>query len=323
MLGRNFLCFALAYFVCLSCSAQTATLQEGFAGSWMMRLGTRTLLTLDLHEEGGHLEGSLERPAHMAIAGNTIFSNLRGETRHDLLREVTSTPGALLFQVTDLTDTSAVTRYTLTLHGDTATLAEADGPPDEPLHLQRVSGPATVSTDWEPNRTYSADDTETNSTLMKALYDEDQRVRTAEPIDWKVVNKSDEQRRGETRRLLSDGSLHTGADYEEAAFIFQHSSTADDYLLAHTLAMVAISKGDSTAIWIATATLDRYLQSIGQKQIYGTQFRNLKDVGWTQEPFNKQLVSDPLREQLGTQTQSVDEQRLKWLSHQPQPNQSK
>jgi hypothetical protein len=324
MFVRIVLSAALASITCLSCSAQTINSPSVYAGSWVVHLGTRTLLMLNLHGEGDHIQGSLDRPAHMADEGNTIFANLRGGIRHDLLRNVKTAPGELLFQVTDLTDDTAITKYELKLSGDTATLSEADALPSRPLHLQRVSGPVILSTDWEPNRTYSDDDdTDTNSTVMKALYDEDQRVRTGQTTVGPAVTKTDEQRRVETRKLLADGSLHTGIDYEEAAIIFQHGTTADDYLLAHTLAMVATSKGDPTAIWIAAATLDRYLRSIGQKQIYGTQIGKPGNADWTQEPFNKQLISESLREQLGVQPQSVNEERLKWIRSQSQSGQSK
>ena len=87
------------------------------------------------------------------------------------------------------------------------------------------------------------------------------------------MGAQDEQRRGAVAELLKQGKLHTGEDFEHAAFIFQHGGTPDDYLLAHTLAMVAVARGRSTAIWIAAATLDRYLQNIKQPQIYGTQFK--------------------------------------------------
>ena len=72
--------------------------------------------------------------------------------------------------------------------------------------------------------------------------------------------------------LLAAGALHTADDYRKAAFVFQHGDRSDDYLLAHTLALVAVAKGDQGAAWIAAATLDRYLQSVRQPQIYGTQY---------------------------------------------------
>ncbi len=110
-------------------------------------------------------------------------------------------------------------------------------------------------------------------------------------------------------KLLSEGALHTSDDFIDAAFIFQHGDTPDDYLLAHTLDMVAVAKGNSGALWIGTATLDRYLQSIGQKQIYGTQFKTLQGTPVTQEPYNKTLISDALRKQLGVPSLQAQEKQ--------------
>jgi hypothetical protein len=135
---------------------------------------------------------------------------------------------------------------------------------------------------------------------MAQIYDDDQRVRRGNPekIDWKVVGAADEQRRASVKRLLLQGKLHTGEDFNKAAFIFQHGGTPDDYLLAHTLAMVAVARGDSTALWIAGATLDRYLMSIKQPQIYGTQYSWNNQEPTTQDSYNRALISDALREAL-------------------------
>jgi hypothetical protein len=63
-------------------------------------------------------------------------------------------------------------------------------------------------------------------------------------------------------------------------------------------------------VWIATATLDRYLQSRGQPQIYGTQFRTNDRQPTTQDPYNRTLISDALRRELGVPVQSAqDKQR--------------
>jgi hypothetical protein len=167
-----------------------------------------------------------------------------------------------------------------------------------------------VANDWEPNRLYVPGDSDTSNAGMKAIFDDDQRVRTTKNIDWNSVSKTDADRRQQTRKLLADGALHTGKDYEEAAFVFQHGDSAQDYLLAHTLAMVAVSKGDSTAIWIAAATLDRYLQKIDQKQVFGTQFLSDPKSRWTQDPYDRQLISDALRKQLGVPPQDIQNRQL-------------
>jgi hypothetical protein len=145
---------------------------------------------------------------------------------------------------------------------------------------------------------------------MTSLFEADQAARTgAEKIQWEVVAKQDLLRRERTRELLAASALHSGDDFWHAAFIFQHGGDAADYLLAHTLATVAIARGRPDATWIAAATLDRYLQKIGQKQIYGTQFLNKGDDATTQEPYDRTLISNALREALGVPPQAEQERR--------------
>ena len=88
----------------------------------------------------------------------------------------------------------------------------------------------------------------------------------------------------------------------------------DDYLMAHTLSMIAVAKGDSSALWIATATLDRYLQSTGKPQIYGTQFKPGKEA--SQEPFNRKLISDSLRHEMGVPSLAAQQEQYKILMEQ-------
>ena len=76
---------------------------------------------------------------------------------------------------------------------------------------------------------------------------------------------------------------------------FEAALEPRDYLFAHTLALVALAKGDRSASWIASASLDRYLHSIGRPQIFGTGFgADGKDQG----AFDRGLVSDALRREL-------------------------
>ncbi|MBU1378400.1 MAG: hypothetical protein KKE02_06050 [Alphaproteobacteria bacterium] len=137
---------------------------------------------------------------------------------------------------------------------------------------------------------------------MQRIFQEDQADRKAPvgTIDWKVIRPRDEQRRLATRKLLADGALRTADDFHAAAFVFQHGHEDDDYLLAHTLAMIAVAKGRKESLWIASATLDRYLVQVGKPQVYGTQFSGSKVTGgWTQEPYNRDLISDSIRVELG------------------------
>lgn len=160
---------------------------------------------------------------------------------------------------------------------------------------------------------------------MLRLFSEDQADRKAGPaIDWNVVAPRDAARREATRRLLEAGALSTAEDYRAAAFVFQHGEKASDYLLAHTLAMVAVGKGDAKSLWIASATLDRYLQKMGQPQIYGTQYLMNEANGgkWGQEPYDRTLVSDALRRELGVPDQAAQLERLRTFPT-PRPSPAK
>ena len=135
---------------------------------------------------------------------------------------------------------------------------------------------------------------------MTAISDADQADRSdPAKIDWTVVGPRDEARKARTKALVDAGKLHSANDFYHAAFVFQHGSKPDDFLLAHTFSVIAAALGRKDATWIAAATLDRYLQKIGQKQIYGTQFSTKDKSPMTQEPYDRELVSDALRAALG------------------------
>lgn len=148
---------------------------------------------------------------------------------------------------------------------------------------------------------------------MQRLFDQDQADRQ-HPVNSKAegmnIYREDTARRVAAHKLLDAGALHTAQDFENAAFIFQHGDSADDYLLAHTLATIALAKGSPSAIWIVTATLDRYLNKIGQPQIYGTQYNKNRDASWTQEPYNHELISDALRKDLLVPTFTEQQKQL-------------
>ena len=111
--------------------------------------------------------------------------------------------------------------------------------------------------------------------------------------------------------MLDSGKLRSGDDFYHAAFMFQHGEQPDDYMMAHTLATIANGRGSRDATWIAAATLDRYLQNIGQRQIYGTQYRSTADGGLTQDACDKTLMSDALRAAMGVPPLAEQEQQRK------------
>jgi len=122
---------------------------------------------------------------------------------------------------------------------------------------------------------------------LRKIYDEDQKDRNDV--------EGDARRRAQVRELVADDKVQTGEDYYYAGFIFQHGQKPEDYLYAHVLAVTALGKGFTPAKWLSAASLDRYLRSIKQPQIFGTQFGSLFDDG-DLEPYNKELLSDKTRE---------------------------
>lgn len=158
-------------------------------------------------------------------------------------------------------------------------------------------------------------DPPTDNPELQRMFAEDQAARQADrsEIDWKKVTLEDAARRERVKRLLDEGAVRTGLDYWHAAFIFQHGSKPDDFLLAHVLACASMSKGYEPARWIAAASLDRYLGNIGQPQIYGTQYLMDTAGQWGQGSYNSELISDQLRAIFGVPTRAEQEAKVQEL----------
>ena len=137
---------------------------------------------------------------------------------------------------------------------------------------------------------------------MRKVYEEDQENRSDAAGDAK--------RRAEVKQLISKGAVQSAEDYYYAAFIFQHGQKPSDYLYAHILAVTAVDKGLHNAIWLSAATLDRYLHSIQQSQVFGTQFGNSHGNQDDQEPYDRELLSDALRAQWCVASESTQAQIL-------------
>ena len=183
---------------------------------------------------------------------------------------------------------------------------------------------------------------------LRALYVEDQRdrgVALAEDgvsmlpkdqadklpsYDWeKDIPKRDEARREQARTLLAKTG-HNGEDYYYAAFLFQHGQKAEDYLFAHILATESVALGYSRAKWISATTLDRYLEQIGQKQVFGTQYvgenyayylehQQARDVDekfkaltsqQTLQPYAPQMIPDSIRTDFCVPPLAMQEQHI-------------
>lgn len=132
-------------------------------------------------------------------------------------------------------------------------------------------------------------------------------------------------RRAEIRKLLEEGKITSGEDFSDAALIFQHGQTPEEFLFAHVLAVEALIRGGSADKWIAAATLDRYLQSVNRPQVFGTQYPADKAAGntpkpqvdphvWnvqrTQQPYDAKLLPDSVRQDFCVPDVSQQEKNL-------------
>jgi len=171
---------------------------------------------------------------------------------------------------------------------------------------------------WQVDRGYVPDMVRSTNDTMTAIFKADQADRLDPAhIDWKVVSPADRTRREQTQTLLDNGRLSSGEDFYHAAFVFQHGDKPDDFMRAHALAMIAIARGRPDATWIGAATLDRYLQSSGRPQIYGTQFTR-PATEFTQEPYQRGLLSDAIRKASNVPPLAAQEtQRAAWDRRMP------
>ncbi len=279
------------------------------AGSWTLTLGPKTFLVLSIAVEPGTagVGGSLSRPLHFQTADSWSFADVHGGVTTEPIASPACDAGVLTFATGSKDD---LIHYRMERGSASQVHLQVVEIPLPPLVLTRAAGKAAVSDVWEQGKTYTPDDGVASSAVMKAIFAEDQRAREpGSKIDWVVVKPADEVRRQKTVELLRKGELHTADDYLWASFVFQHGDTPDDYLMAHTLALVALRKGDRQAVWMTTATMDRYLQSIGKAQIFGTQFNTPDGRPTTMEPYDRTLISDALRHELEVPVQASQEER--------------
>lgn len=122
-----------------------------------------------------------------------------------------------------------------------------------------------------------------DSEELARIYEEDQSDRKPSPgqqIDWNIVKPRDKAREAKVKEFYATDQLKSGKDYHRAAMVLQHADNPEDYLLAHELCVIAIYKGVD-ARWLAAASEDRFLRSIGRPQRFGTQSGKTGDSPWS------------------------------------------
>jgi hypothetical protein len=113
-----------------------------------------------------------------------------------------------------------------------------------------------------------------DNVALSQIYLDDQADRQppdGQSINWKIVTPRDDDRKMRVMKFFKDGNIITGLDFYHAAMILHHAGSTADVLLAHDFCVTAIAKGVNDAKWLAAASEDRFLISIGHKQRFGTQ----------------------------------------------------
>ncbi len=304
---RTFMTFALFLAACSLSTAQSPTPNR----QWVLTLGDRTLLILSINPTSSQsrpVSGSLARPRHFQTSDASSFSHISGPIEIAPIVNSAWKGSALSITIKNPSDPDDKDIFLMTFKDGAHAQLQYDGFPLPPMDLTRAEGVSLVSTDWDKDKIYSPDDGRPPNPEMKRIFEEDQRVcQPGKKIDWTPVNKSDVERRQAVTKLLNVGLLHTGEDFQRAAFVFQHGSTPDDYLFAHTLAFVALKKG--------SVDRDRRLRPLLTVHQTAADLRYsipyTQNQPTSQNPYNRVLISDSFRRQLGVPTQAAQDAQRK------------
>jgi hypothetical protein len=118
---------------------------------------------------------------------------------------------------------------------------------------------------------------ETDNLRLQELFEADQKDRSRvydSDAAVQALQKRDSERRQTVIDMIRAGGVNTANDLYHASVIFMHGVSTRDYLIAHRLSTVAATMGHRPSRWLCAASLDRLLMTVGQPQVYGTQFEH-------------------------------------------------
>lgn len=284
-----------AFVLAAAASVLVPDMPDTMAGTWDMKAGDTIIFRLHISQDAKAPTATWDRPEHFETDGEN-FSSIRGQPVRRTASGVRMAKGDIELRFDDPAPHSRPDVFRL--HRVDATHLRVTYENFEPFDFVRAAPETEKLGPWDQGRTYVRPIARSTSAEMTAIFEADQNDRKAEKIDWSQVSAADGRRRARTQELLDSDALQSGEDFYHAAFVFQHGDLADDILKAHVLATIAVARGKPAAVWIASATLDRYLQRIGQPQVLGTQFRLPEGGPVTQEPYDKALIPDSMRKAL-------------------------
>lgn len=296
-------------FVTLIMLVATPVLSADYSGIWALQAGDRTIFRFEIARTSAGWAAVWVKPVHFQTDFES-FSRVIGPVQRRVAEHVRELKNGLELSFDDPAPNAIPDVFCIEAVDATHVRATFIGANFEPLLLVAEAKDAPLGP-WDPTQVYTRLIDRPTNAEMTSIFDADQKDRANSPIDWKIVAPADRLRQARTRALLDSGALHSGTDYEHAAFVFQHGAGPEDFLMAHILATVAVARGNPAATWIAAATLDRYLQNIGRPQIFGTQFSTKAGNQASQEPFARMLLPDALRQAMKVPPLSEQEEQRK------------
>lgn len=159
----------------------------------------------------------------------------------------------------------------------------------------------------------------TKSAELQVLLNQDQADREGFNTKHFSPNKNimlrDRERRKRAASLYAEGCLKSSADYYAAAMIFQHGEVPDHYYQAYHWAKMAAEKGNQDGMKLAAMAYDRYLVSIGEKQLFATQYSmyDMKKQCYCMDPVDVRYT-DASRKKYSLQTIKEKYRQLKQLN---------
>lgn len=284
-------------------------------GDWIFKAGDTSLFRFGVHASPQGLKATWDRPQDFDFDKEN-FTNVTGPVIRRTAIKVQPVGDDLELTFDDPRPGATPDIFRLHCLADGQVSAMYQGVAFEPFLLGRAVPGKDALGPWTAGGIYRQKMDYPTNAEMSAIFKADQDDRRRPNIDWSVVGPADAKRKARTQELLDAGALHSGDDFYHAAFLFQHGDGPGDYLKAHLLAMIAAARGKPKAVWIASATLDRYLQSIGKPQVLGTQYSIPRGGAVTQEPYDKALVSDALRQALRVPSLAEQDKRRQALADQ-------
>ena len=107
--------------------------------------------------------------------------------------------------------------------------------------------------------------------LVKADQDDRDDWQGKSPDEMNEVVKRDEVRRKRVGEIFGEGCFSKHEDYAAAALVYQHGDNPDHFFQTYIWSKRGVDLGDSKQKRMMVLGIDRYLVTVGQKQLFGSQ----------------------------------------------------